>query len=98
MPQSAAQQIVEYTGLSIGMRIEGKLLTGQATDRTTLCPKCGRVGLLSRGGRGQQPQVVIHSGRVVDGLLLEGLDHCQLTKRSPLEREQQNMSVLAQQR
>ncbi len=77
MPQ-AAQQIIEYAALGVGVCIEGKLLTGQETDRTTLCPKCGRVGLLSRGGI-KQPPVVIHAGRVVDGLL-EGIDHCQLTK------------------
>lgn len=83
MPHSAAQQqIVEYTALSIGMRIEGKLLTGQATDRTTRCPKCGRVGLLSNSERGKQPrQIVIHAGRVIDGLL-EGIDSCSLTKGS----------------
>lgn len=87
MPTSAAQQqqqqqLVEYTDLAIGMRIEGELLTGQLTDRTALCPKCGRVGLLSRNGRGKQAkQVVIHSGRVIDGLL-EGIDFCQLTKGS----------------
>lgn len=78
MPQAAAQQIVEYASLSTGVCIEGKLLTGQETDRTTLCPKCGRVGLLSRK-RGKQPQIVVHAGRVVNGLL-EGIDNCQLTK------------------
>ncbi len=81
MPYAAAQQMVEYAVLGVGVCIEGKLLTGQETDRTTLCPKCGRVGLLSRGGN-KQPQVVIHAGRVVDGLL-EGIDKCQLTKEAP---------------
>ncbi len=82
MAYAAAQQIVVYAALGVGVCIEGKLLTGQETDRTTLCPKCGRVGLLSRGGGSKQPQVVIHAGRVVDGLL-EGIDKCQLTKEAP---------------
>ncbi len=30
MPHSAAQQIIEYTALAIGMLIKGTLLTGQA--------------------------------------------------------------------
>jgi hypothetical protein len=43
---------------------------------------CGRVGLLSRTERGKQAeQVVIHSGRVIDGLL-EGIDSCRLTNGS----------------
>lgn len=81
MSQAATQRTVEYADLTIGMCIEGRLLTGQETDRTTLCPKCGRVGLLSRE-RGNQPQIIIHAGRVVNGLL-EAIDKCQLTKEAP---------------
>jgi hypothetical protein len=39
--------VIDYTGVSAGLRIEGFLWTGQPTAFTARCPKCGRIGIAS---------------------------------------------------
>ena len=67
-----ARKIVDYTSVQAGWAIEGHLWTGQSTASTLICPKCGRVGVTSRGNVGK---IVVHSGRV-DGNTLVGIDYC----------------------
>ncbi len=74
MQQLGVQRIMDYTTVPAGLLIEGHLWTGQATVSTATCPKCGRIGVTSRGNAGP---IVVHSGRI-DGNTLVGIDYCTL--------------------
>ena len=47
MQWSSTQIIMDYTTVPVGLRVEGRIWTGQATTVTALCPKCGRIGVVS---------------------------------------------------
>ncbi len=74
MQDVGTQRIMDYTTVPVGLIIEGHLWTGQSTVSTVTCPKCGRIGVTSRGNGGQ---TVVHSGRI-DGNTLVGIDYCTL--------------------
>lgn len=75
MRGTGTQEIVDYTTLPIGLRIEGRLWTGQPTESTSLCPKCKRTGVSS--ARQEVEMIIVHTGRVIDGML-EGIDYCKI--------------------
>ena len=75
MQESGTQQIMDYTTVPIGLRIEGHLWTGQLTQYTVTCPKCGRNGLSS--SLKSQQQIIVHTGRT-HGQTLDGIDYCNL--------------------
>ena len=76
MPKSQTdintQELMDYTTVPADIIIEGHLWTGQSTASTVTCPKCGRIGVTSRGNNSR---VVVHSGRI-DGKTLVGIDYC----------------------
>jgi hypothetical protein len=65
---------MDYTTVPADVIVEGDLWTGQSTASTAICPKCGRVGLSSRG---KSRKVIVHSGRI-EGDTLVGIDYCDL--------------------
>ncbi len=67
------ESIIDYTIVPSGLRIEGQIWTGQATTFTDLCPKCGRVGVIS--ALQHNKQIIVHTGRAV-GDRLDGVDYC----------------------
>ena len=73
-PQTNNQKLMDYTAVPAGLIIEGHLWTGQSTASTVTCPKCGRIGVTSRGNN---RKVIVHSGRI-DGETLVGIDYCTL--------------------
>jgi hypothetical protein len=75
MPRSSAHTIVDYTTVPLGLRIEGQIWTGQATTLTALCPKCGRIGVIST--LLYNKRIMVHQGRAT-GNRLEGTDYCEL--------------------
>jgi hypothetical protein len=75
MQRSSTQSIVDYTMAPSGLRIEGHIWTGQATTFTALCPKCGRIGVVSV--KQHDKQIMVHRGRATDNRL-EGIDFCEL--------------------
>ena len=76
MNQLNAQMIIDYTGVPAGWLIKGQLWTGQPTVSTVICPKCGRIGVISSQRKGQQ--IIVHSGRVVQSETLLGVDYCEV--------------------
>lgn len=66
---------MDYTVDPVGLIIEGRLWTGQPTSSTAICPKCGRIGVIS--ARQGYRQTVVHTGHV-DGNTLAGIDYCEL--------------------
>lgn len=64
---------VDYTTAPAGLRVTGKLWTGEPTTFTEKCPKCGRVGVgsMRHGAR----LIIVHTG-YADGNILEGVDYC----------------------
>jgi hypothetical protein len=75
MHWSGTQSIVDYTTVPLGLHIEGQIWTGQATTVTAICPKCGRIGVLSV--KQHDKQIIVHRGRAT-GERLQGIDYCQL--------------------
>jgi hypothetical protein len=73
------EALVDYTGLAVGVPIEGHLVSGEATDSTVRCPKCHRVGIAA--GTLVDMRFVVHQGRV-DGSTLDAIDYCQLSGSS----------------
>jgi hypothetical protein len=71
---SNTQELMDYTAVPAGEIVVGHLWTGQSTASTVTCPKCGRIGVTSRGNSGR---VIVHSGRI-DGKTLVGIDYCTL--------------------
>lgn len=66
-------ELMDYTGLPEGVRVEGRLANGVPTDATARCLKCGRVGLMSLehgGGR-----TIVHRG-FTHGDILEAVEFC----------------------
>ena len=61
MHWTSTQSIIDYTTVPLGLRIEGQVLTGQATTFTALCPKCGRIGVIS--ARQRNKRIMVHQGR-----------------------------------
>ena len=80
MHSSRAQSIVDYTKVPLGLRIEGQIWTGQATTFTALCPKCGRIGVISTMHNNKQ--IMVHQGRAT-GNRLNGIDYCELLVSLP---------------
>jgi hypothetical protein len=76
MHWSGAQSIIDYTTVPLGLHIEGRIWTGQATTVTALCPKCGRVGVYSaiQGNK----RIIVHQGRATANRL-QGIDYCELS-------------------
>ena len=72
---SALRQLVDYTKLSVGLRIEGRLSNGVLTHSTTVCPKCNRVGLMSV--KLQSSRIVVHRG-VISVNILRAEDFCEI--------------------
>jgi hypothetical protein len=68
------QNLMDYTTVPAGVIIEGHLWTGQSTASTVTCPKCGRIGVTSRGN---SRKVIVHSGHI-EGKTLVGIDYCTL--------------------
>lgn len=75
MQERGTQQIMDYTTVPVGLRVEGQLWTGQLTEWTATCPKCARVGLISSQKISQQ--IVVHTGHI-NGQTLTGIDYCEL--------------------
>ena len=73
--QEAIQKVMDYTTVPTGLRIEGQMWTGQATDSTTNCPKCGRVGVIS--SQKDRSAIIVHTGHT-NGGTLAGIDYCHL--------------------
>lgn len=69
------QVIMDYTTVPIGLRVAGKLWTGEATRSTATCPSCGRIGVISASQHGNR--IMVHTGRVA-GNTLVGIDYCEL--------------------
>jgi hypothetical protein len=80
MQWSSTQSIMDYTTVPAGLRIEGQIWTGQATTLTAICPKCGRIGVVSVARDGKR--TTVHRGRVT-GNKLEGIDYCELLISAP---------------
>ncbi len=70
---AADKTVIDYTGVSSGLRIEGILWTGQPTTFTARCPKCGRIGIASAPHSGEG--LMVHRGRATANRL-EGIDYC----------------------
>jgi hypothetical protein len=66
---------MDYTTVPVGLRIEGRIWTGQATTVTAPSPKCGRIGVVSVVQDNKRADV--HRGRVT-GDRLAGIDYCEL--------------------
>jgi hypothetical protein len=76
----AAQSVVDYTSAPIGLRVEGRLWTGQPTTVTQACPNCGRIGVAALQ---YARLIVVHTGRVSEDKL-HGIDYCTVeTGRDP---------------
>jgi hypothetical protein len=81
MQWSDTQSIVHYTTVPVGLRVEGRIWTGHATTVTALCPKCGRIGVVSV--RQDDYRITVHRGRVT-GNWLVGIDYCEFLISVPL--------------
>ena len=75
MKELNTQTIIDYTPVPTGWLIKGHLRTGQSTESTITCSKCGRVGVICSKRRGQQ--IIVHSGRV-ENERLTGIDYCEI--------------------
>ena len=75
MQAPGTQTIMDYTLVPVGITIVGQLGTGQATELTATCPKCGRIGVRSAGQKGQL--ILVHTGRT-NGRTLEAIDYCNI--------------------
>jgi hypothetical protein len=82
MQRSSTQSIVDYTKVPQGLRIEGEIWTGQATTFTALCPKCGRIGVISTIH--QNKRIIVHQGRATANRL-QGIDYCELSILMPTD-------------
>ncbi len=78
--QIGIQNFMDYTTVPAGWLIKGHLWTGQSTKSTVICPKCGRIGVLS-SLEGHQ-RVVVHTGRINDNMLV-GIDYCEIGFDAP---------------
>lgn len=72
---SGTQATMDYTAVPLGLRIEGYIWTGQATTVTAVCPKCGRIGVVSV--KQHDKQIIVHRGRA-SRFSLQGIDYCEL--------------------
>ena len=79
--QWSTQSIMDYTTVPVGLRVEGRIWTGHATTVTALCPKCGRIGVVSV--RQDDYRITVHRGRVT-GNWLVGIDYCEFLISVPL--------------
>ena len=77
--------VIDYTGVSAGLRIEGILWTGEPTAFTARCPNCGRIGIASVPHNGVG--LMVHRGRA-SANRLEGIDYCRFPVSSSLTTEQ----------
>jgi hypothetical protein len=77
--------VIDYTGVSAGLRIEGILWTGQPTAFTARCPKCGRIGIASAPHN--DVGLMVHRGRATANRL-EGIDYCRFPISSSPATEQ----------
>ena len=67
--------VMDYTGVPVGLRIEGRLSSGQLTQGTSICPNCGRTGVIT-SPKSDRPMVV-HTGST-ERNTLTGIDVCSL--------------------
>ena len=74
MQLSSTQSIMDYTEVPVGLRVEGRIWKGLAATVTALCPKCGRIGVVS--GTQDDKRIAVHRGRVT-GDWLVGIDYCE---------------------
>jgi hypothetical protein len=77
MQDIGSAKIIDYTSVPVGLVIQGHLWTGQEASSTAMCPKCGRIGVISSGASAHQ--IIVHSGRI-DGDMLIGTDYCSLER------------------
>jgi hypothetical protein len=75
MQAPATQMMMDYTLVPEGITVVGQLWTGQTTELTATCPKCGRIGVRSSGKSGQS--ILVHTGRT-NGRTLEAIDYCNI--------------------
>ena len=75
MKELNTQTIIDYTAVPAGWLIKGHLWTGQSTVSTTICSKCGRVGVIGAQRKGKQ--IIVHSGRI-ESERLRGIDYCEI--------------------
>lgn len=75
MKELDTQTIIDYTAVPAGWLIKGQLWTGQPTESTITCSKCGRVGVICSQRNGQQ--IIVHSGRIESERLI-GIDYCEV--------------------
>ena len=75
MQWSSTQRVVDYTEVPSGLHIKGQIWTGQATTVTALCPKCGRIGVVSV--MQNDKRITVHRGSIT-GDRLVGIDYCEL--------------------
>lgn len=67
-------QAIDYTRVTDGWQIIGRLSTGHVTKSTTCCRKCGRVGVLATSNSGH---LIVHRG-LVSNDTLQPIDYCEL--------------------
>jgi hypothetical protein len=75
MQAPGTQMMMDYTLVSVGITVVGQLRTGQSTEFTAICPKCGRIGVRSPGHNGQS--ILVDTGRT-NGRTLEAIDYCNI--------------------
>jgi hypothetical protein len=75
MQAPGTQMMMDYTLVPVGITVVGQLGTGQATEFTANCPKCGRIGVRSQTRNGQS--IVVHTGST-NGRTLEAIDYCHI--------------------
>ncbi|MFN2493758.1 MAG: hypothetical protein ABR501_12845 [Pyrinomonadaceae bacterium] len=75
MQRSSTHRMIDYTKVPLGWRIEGQIWTGQATTFTAVCPKCGRIGVVSV--KQHDKQIIVHRGRAI-AERLQGIDYCEI--------------------
>ena len=67
-------QAIDYTRVTDGWQIIGRLSTGHVTKSTTSCRECGRVGVLATSNSGH---LIVHRGFVTNDTL-KPIDYCEL--------------------
>jgi hypothetical protein len=74
MDDVAAQNMMDYTSAPAGLVVNGQLWTGSRVASTTVCGKCGRMGVVS-DEKALRP-LIVHTGLIVSGTL-QGVDYCE---------------------
>jgi hypothetical protein len=77
MDEFTAQSTMDYTAVPAGLIVNGQLWTGSRVASTTLCEKCGRIGVVSDAKAIRR--LIVHTGLIVSGTL-HGVDYCELSR------------------